>query len=235
MEKEKDERRKPLADFLRSRRARLSPADVNLPNGGGRRTPGLRREEVAQLAGVGVDWYTWLEQGRDINASEQVLSSVARVLRLDAAETRYLFTLVNSNQVFDAGETVSDALVSMLDNLDTTPGTILNRCWDFLAWNRAFCALYGDVASFPPEERNCLWFVFSSRLLRQMLVDWEGHMQDTVAQFRADYGSNASDPRFADLIRRLTEVSPEFSTWWSHHDVRNRYNKRKEFNHPQAG
>lgn len=232
---EKDERRKQLSEFLRSRRARITPSDVGLPGNGRRRTPGLRREEVAQLAGVGVDWYTWLEQGRDIHASEQVLTSIARILRLDNAETRYLFRLAYGNESVPPAEVVSPILQSMLDSLDATPATIMNRRWDTLAWNRAYCALMGDMGRIADADWNCLWYIFTNPVFREMLVDWEGHMQDVVAQFRADYGANPSDPRCAQIIERLMAVSPEFREWWPRHDVQDRNNKRKEYNHPLVG
>lgn len=231
----KDERRKQISEFLRSRRARITPTDVGLPSNGRRRTPGLRREEVAQLAGMGVDWYTWLEQGRDIHVSEQVLTSIARILRLDTAETRYLFTLAYGNGAAPCGESVSPVLQSMLDNLDATPAIIMNRCWDILAWNRVYCALLGNLESYPIVDRNCLWFGLTNAFLRQILVDWEDHMQHLVAQFRADYGIHPGDPRHAEVIERLMAVSPEFRTWWSRYDVRGRDNMRKEYNHPLVG
>src|SRR5258708_34613711 len=127
---EKDIRRKQLSEFLRSRRARITPADVGMPSSGRRRTPGLRREEVAQLAGVGVDWYTWLEQGRDINPSEQVLTSIARILRLNDTETQYLFTLTYGSSPTPRMEYISPVLQSMLDSLNVIPAKVMNHCWD---------------------------------------------------------------------------------------------------------
>ncbi|HLY24812.1 MAG TPA: helix-turn-helix transcriptional regulator [Aggregatilineales bacterium] len=232
---EKDARHVQLSEFLRSRRARIALSDVGLPNIGRRRTPGLRREEVAQLAGVSVDWYTWLEQGRAINPSEQVLTSIARILRLNETETRYLFTLVYGGSTTSRVESVSPLLQAMLDSLDVAPAKVMNHCWDIVAWNRAYCALFGDMGAIPAAERNCLWHAFADPLLRQILVDWEGYMRDVVAQFRADYGANPSDPYFAEIIERLLAVSPEFREWWPRHDVRSRGNRRKEYNHPLVG
>src|SRR5258708_22570791 len=126
---EKDIRRKQLSEFLRSRRARITPADVGMPSSGRRRTPGLRREEVAQLSGVGVDWYTWLEQGRSINPSEQVLTSIARILELNDTETRYLFTLANGGNARPRVESVNPVLQSMLDSLNAIPAKVMNHCW----------------------------------------------------------------------------------------------------------
>src|SRR5438105_2729124 len=129
---EKDARHRELSEFLRTRRERISPSDVGLPNNGRRRTPGLRREAVAQLAGVGVDWYTWLEQGRDIHPSEQVLSSLARILELSDTETCYLFTLANGSSATSRIESVSPILQSMLDNLNGIPAKIMNHYWDIV-------------------------------------------------------------------------------------------------------
>jgi transcriptional regulator with XRE-family HTH domain len=232
---QKDERRQQLAEFLRSRRARLTPSDVGLPNSGRRRTPGLRREEVAQMAGVGVDWYTWLEQGRNINASEQVLSSIARILRLDQAETRYLFTLAYGNGTNPYAESVSPVLQFLLDNLTNAPAIIMNRYWDILAWNRAYYALYGNIGEVPQAERNLMWLAFGSLPLRDMLQDWETHLQVSVAQFRADYGANTGDTRYEAIIERLLETSAEFREWWPRHDVRGREKMHKIYEHPLVG
>jgi transcriptional regulator with XRE-family HTH domain len=232
---EKDARHKQLSEFLRSRRARITLSDVGLPSNGRRRTPGLRRTEVAQLAGVGVDWYTWLEQGRDIHPSEQVLTSIARILGLNETETRYLFTLACDSTATPRIESVSPVLQSMLDSFDAIPAKIMNHCWDIVAWNQAYCALFGNMEAIPAADRNCLWLAFTDPFLRQILIDWEGYMRDVVAQFRADYGANLNDPYYAEIIERLMAVSPEFSAWWSRHDVRNRDNKRKQYNHPLVG
>ncbi len=232
---EKDARHKQLSEFLRSRRARLTLADVGLPANGRRRTPGLRRAEVAQLAGVGVDWYTWLEQGRDIHPSEQVLTSIARILRLDETESRYLFTLAYGSNATSRIEAVNPVLQSMLDSFNASPAKIMNHCWDLIGWNQAYCALFGDMEAIPLADRNCLWMAFNDPLLRQILVDWDDYMRDVVAQFRADYGDYPSDPYFAEIIERLLATSTEFSSWWSRHDVRSRDNRRKEYDHPLVG
>src|SRR5260221_9290222 len=170
---QKDARHTQLSEFLRSRRARITLSDVGLPSIGRRRTPGLRRAEVAQLAGVSVDWYTWLEQGRAINPSEQVLRSIARILRLDDTETRYLFTLVYGSSTTPRIESVSPVLQAMLDSLNVVPAKVMNHCWDIVAWNQAYCALFGDMGAIPAAERNCLWHAFTDPFLRQILVDWE--------------------------------------------------------------
>lgn len=242
---EKDVHRKQISEFLRLRRARITPADVGLSSNGRRRTPGLRREEVAQLAGVSVDWYTWLEQGRDIHASEQVLTSIARILRLDDAETRYLFTLAHGNGTATQNllsdsptpkpESVSPVLQALLDGLETTPAVILDQRWDILAWNPAYCAFFVNVEAIPRDDRNALWLVFTNTLLHQLLVDWDDHMMDVVAQFRADYGRNPGDPRCEEILNRVMAVSPQFRTWWPLHEVQDRHHRRKDYHHPLVG
>src|SRR5262247_1404947 len=159
-------RRAELAAFLRSRRERISPEQAGLAPGTRRRTPGLRREEVAQLAGVGVTWYTWLEQGRQINASTQVLSAVARTLRLDPAEQEHLYRLADVPEAAAAGDAAQVAQVApdiqeILDGLTTLPAAILNERFDLLAWNHAYAMLFPRIVSQPACERNTLWFTFT--------------------------------------------------------------------------
>ncbi len=231
----KDERRKQLSEFLRTRRARLTPAEVGLPVNGRRRTPGLRREEVAFLAGVGVDWYTWLEQGRDINASEQVLTSIARILKLDPAETKHLFTLAYTQNAAPREEVVSPILQSLLDSQPQLPMAIIGRRWDTLAWNRGLCTIMCNFDDLAPGERNMMWQMFTNSPYRETLVDWEHHAQHVIAQFRADYGAFPDDQRFQELIKRLNAASPEFREWWPRHDVGEKSSRRKEIRHPLVG
>ncbi|MBO0796283.1 MAG: helix-turn-helix domain-containing protein, partial [Ktedonobacteraceae bacterium] len=182
------ERRKELADFLRTCRARLSPTDVGLPPGVRRKTVGLRREEVAQLANVGVTWYTWLEQGRDIHVSRQILESLAQGLRLNIDERTYLFSLAKHPllPVSDGQrEEISPLLQRFLDQLGANPAYIIGRRWDVLAWNRAACMVLGDFRAMPPEQRNIVRFVFTDQELRRRMLDWEGVAQRVLAQFRA--------------------------------------------------
>src|SRR5689334_19482042 len=166
------QRRRELAAFLRSRRERLTPAEVGLPAGGRRRTPGLRREEVASLAGVGMTWYTWLEQGRDINASDQVLAALARTLRLDPHEQAHLFTLAG---VPVAGASSDDQVISpeiraVLDQLHPYPAYVTNGRYDLLAYNRAYTALLGNLDALPFLERNTLWILFAKRATARCFI-----------------------------------------------------------------
>ncbi|HTK11941.1 MAG TPA: helix-turn-helix transcriptional regulator [Ktedonobacteraceae bacterium] len=232
------ERRKELADFLRICRARLAPTEVGLPRTARRKTAGLRREEVAQLASVGVTWYTWLEQGRDIHVSSQILDSLAQVLRLSNVEKAHLFLLAGQApppSSSDTQEQITPFLQKFLVQLGTNPAYIMGRKWDLLAWNRAACLLFSDFASLPPHERNMMRIVFTSSELRSLLVDWEGVAQRLLAQFRASSSLYVDDAQFAALVKELQQVSPEFARWWPRHDVRGRQDGRKNLYHPQLG
>lgn len=232
------ERRKELADFLRTRRGRLSPTNVGLPPGVRRKTTGLRREEVAQLASVGVTWYTWLEQGRDIHVSSQILESLAQVLLMNADEKAHLFSLANQPLVPPPPiqqEMVSPLLRRFLDQLGPSPAYITGRRWDLLAWNQAACQVLGNFSAQPPEHRNIVWFVFTNQEFRRRAMDWEGIAQRVLAQFRASSGRTPGDPWFTTLIEALKEASPEFRLWWPRHEVKGRQDGRKEIIHPSVG
>ena len=231
-------RRQELSDFLRNRRGRIAPSEVGLPPTNRRRTPGLRREEVAQLAGVSATWYTWLEQKRPIGVSCGVLNNLARVLRLDPAERTQLFQLALRQPVLDSPskpETVSPLIRRLLDQSDPIPAFVLGRRWDVLAWNRAALAFFLDFERVPANERNMLWLAFTDSTLRSLLVDWRSRCQDTLARFRADYGRHAGDAHFVQLVDRLKSVSPEFAEWWPRHDILPMTEGRNAYDHPQAG
>jgi len=227
-----------LGAFLRSRRARLSPADVGLPPGARRRTPGLRREEVAELAGIGTTWYTWLEQGRDIRASDDVLDNLARALRLTPDERAHLFRVAHRQPPPRARAPREEAPPSarrLLATLGIAPAYITGRRWDLLAWNAAAAAVFGDFGTLPEGERNLVRVIFTDGELRRRFVDWEGTARGVLALFRADRGRYADDPWFAEVIDDLRRVSPEFGRWWPRHDVRERAAGRKEVEHPTVG
>jgi transcriptional regulator with XRE-family HTH domain len=231
-------RRQELADFLRTRRARIVPADVGLPATNRRRTPGLRREEVAQLAGMSATWYTWLEQKRPIGVSPSVLDNLARVLQLDPAERMQLFQLALRQPVLDASsqpETVSPLMRRLLDQMYPNPAFVMGRRWDILAWNRAALAFLLDFERVPANERNMLWLIFTNPALRSLIVDWSTRGQDTLARFRADYGRHAGDAHFVQLVERLNAVSPEFAQWWPRHDILPMSEGRRDYDHPLAG
>ncbi len=231
-------RRAELADFLKARRAALQPTDVGLPGGGRRRTPGLRREEVATLAGVGTTWYTWLEQGRDVRASLDVFEALAHALKLTPAERSHLITLGRGEEAPPPPpqpEHVSPTLRRLVENLDPSPAYLLGRRWDYLAWNRAASVLFGDLAEVPPGKRNQIWLMFTDPARRELLPDWEETARRLTARFRADYAQHVGDPSFDKLVDSLLEVSPEFRKWWPRHEVAASGEGRKEINHPVAG
>jgi len=231
-------RRQELSDFLRTRRARISPADIGVPVAPRRRTPGLRREEVAQLAGMSATWYTWLEQKRPISVSRGILDNLARVLQLNPVERIQLFRLACREPIIDSmpqREAVSPRLQRILDQTDTMPAFVMGRRWDVLGWNRAARALLLDFEQVPPDERNLVWLIFTHPALRSLFVEWSTRAQDALARFRADYGRYAGDSQFVQLVDRLNAVSPEFAQWWSRHDVLPLTEGCLQYNHPLVG
>ncbi|ALG07137.1 helix-turn-helix transcriptional regulator [Kibdelosporangium phytohabitans] len=232
----RDVRRDELAAFLRNRRERITPEEVGLPPGGRRRTPGLRREEVAQLAGVGVTWYTWLEQGRDIQASDQVLQAVADTLRLDPHERAHMFTLAGSPRPVAASEcdALSPQMHVIMRHIEPLPAAVLNSRMDILAANRSYTWLF-DLDQIPFEDRNTLLLAFTYPAWRARLVDRADSLPRIVAQFRASMVEHMSDNRWKCLVSRMREESPEFEALWVRHDVRWIENLTKRFDHPEAG
>jgi transcriptional regulator with XRE-family HTH domain len=229
---------KELADFLKTRRDRLTPADVGLPSGTRRRTPGLRREEVAQLVNVSTTWYTFLEQGRDIRVSTQVLESLAQALRLTSEERTHLFMLALQQlppEIPHGKSTVSPAIQRMLDHLVDCPAYVVGYRFDILAWNQAACALFGDFGQMTTRERNKIWYFFTNAAHRQMLVNWEGQAQLMLARFRSICGRYLGDVKLMELADDLKKVSPEFRQWWSQHDVQARLEGFKAYDHPIVG
>jgi transcriptional regulator with XRE-family HTH domain len=231
-------RRQEFGAFLRSRRERLAPSDVGLPAGFRRRTPGLRREEVALLAGVGATWYAWLEQGRDVRPSVEVISALADALRLGAAERAHLFQLGDRTAPAarpSGPERVGEPLRRMLASLTHQPAHVLGRRWDILAWNRAATVLFGDYAALEGDARNIMHLLFANPDHRRLLADWETLAPAMLAMFRADSARYAGDPDFERLIDRLRDASPEFRAWWPRRDVLTPLAGLKRLNHPEAG
>ncbi len=230
-------RRRELADFLRNRRERIAPEDVGLPPASRRRTPGLRREEVATLAGVGVTWYTWLEQGRDINASPQVLNAVARTLLLDPHERDHLFRLADAPDATGQADCTSLTPTGqvLLDKLDPFPACIRNARCDILGYNQAYDLLIGPFGGLPFEDRNSLWRLFTNPACRAALLDWEEGSRRMVAEFRAAMAEHVAEPAWKCLVARLTKASPEFAELWERHEVASPENLTKRFLHPDVG
>ncbi len=232
-----DERRRELAAFLRSRRERLQPEEVGLAPGGRRRTPGLRREEVAQLAGVGVTWYTWLEQGRDINVSAQVVEAIARTLRLDRLERNHLYTLAGLplGPVSAECAGLPPSVQRMLDNASPYPGLVLNARYDVLAFNDAYCKVMLDLNQIPVEERNLLWLSFVTKRWQCSFVDSASIKLHMVAGYRAASADHLGEPSWQELTQRLLAESPEFTDLWNRYDVAAPSNNVKVVNHPRVG
>ena len=226
-----------LATFLRSRRARVLPEQVGLSGGTRRRTPGLRRAEVAQLSGVSPEWYTWLEQGRDIHVSVHVLESLAKVLLLDANERAHLFLLALRQpppvETFSP-TAISSTLHQFLTQLGTIPACMVDARLNVVAWNAASRVVFGDFATRTAQERNLIWQLFTSPA-RQANEEWEELARVYLAQFRAGYGRFINDPWWATQIAELTRISPEFRELWTRHDVLNVSEGRKTVHHPLVG
>ena len=230
-------RRRELGAFLRSRRERITPADAGLAVLGRRRTPGLRREEVAQLAGVGATWYTWLEQARDIKASAQVIAALARSLRLDNAERSHLYTLAGVPEPASGREAavVSRPVDVMLKQLEPLPACVHNARLDILAFNTPYDRLVGGLECLPAQERNGLLLAFTRPAWRSRIVDWQDAAPRTVATFRAAMAEHLAEPYWKALVKQLRAESPEFEELWSRHDVQAPENLTKWFMTPEVG
>jgi transcriptional regulator with XRE-family HTH domain len=229
--------REELGRFLRSRRDRLRPSDVGLPANGRRRAPGLRREEVAQLAGVGVTWYTWLEQGRDANASEQVLVAIAKALRLDADEYRHVLTLGGirvEEQKAPVGCVTAEAEL-LIEKLMPYPACIQSSRFDFLAFNRAYRFLNADLESIPAVDRNCLRLNFLNPTWADAYVDRDAVSASMVARLRSTSADHLDDPAWTSFISEVYENSPAFRELWDRHDVRRADRELKRFDNPRVG
>lgn len=234
------DQRAELRDFLRTRRAKLRPEDVGLPQyGGARRVPGLRREEVAQLAGVSVDYYVRLEQGRGPNVSESVLDAVARALRLDHTEQAHLRNLAGPAKGRRSPArcvVVRPALAGMVEAVDSGPAMLLGRRLDILAWNRLYCAYFGELDEMPQEQRNSARLVFLSDLCKRSLgEDWQASACTNVGYLRLEAGLHPNDPQLSALIGELSIKSEEFRTLWAQHHVVDKTHGTKTLFHPLVG
>ncbi|MFI0963299.1 helix-turn-helix domain-containing protein [Streptomyces sp. NPDC021080] len=234
------DRRAELSEFLRSRRARLKPEDVGMPDfGRHRRVPGLRREELAQLAGVSVAYYTRLEQGHGRNVSAEVLDAIARALRLTDAEHNHLTHLAKPKQhkkkQAARPQQVRGSLRQLLDTLDGVPAYISGRRSDVLVWNRMAAAVFGDWSELPPQERNWARMVFLRPEYRDLFVEWEQKAIDIVCLLRMDAGCHPDDPRLAALVGELSVKSEDFRRLWATHDVKEKSHGVKLLRHPLVG
>jgi transcriptional regulator with XRE-family HTH domain len=235
-----EERRREIADFLKTRRMRRQPEELGLPRGRRRRTPGLRREEVAAAAGVSAEWYTWLEQARDVRPSAQVLTRIGAALRLEPNESRHLLTLGGyavpaSGSDLPRSVSVSLRLQRLIDQMDFGPAWVFGERWDIVAWNRAASVIHGDLAGLQGIERNALYQLFLGDRMRSMLVDWDTHGRMCVAKLRSAYASRVDDPWFNELVTLLRTRSEQFEAWWNQNDIETSQEGVKHYEHPQAG
>jgi transcriptional regulator with XRE-family HTH domain len=231
-------RKAELREFLRVRRARLRPEEVGLQSTGQRRVPGLRREEIASLAGMSVDYYVRLEQGRDIHPSEGVLDAIARALRLDDDERAHLHRLVKPRPRVRRparAQRVRPGVQRLLDAMERVPAFVLGRRMDVLAWNRMASALLSGFADAPREQRNMLRHVFLDPAARDLYPEWDVVAEETVAYLRLATGVDTDDPEMAALVGELTLNSDEFAQLWTRHDVREKTHGTKRIAHPLVG
>jgi transcriptional regulator with XRE-family HTH domain len=229
-----------LADFLKNRRARLRPEQFDLPTFQRRRTRGLRREELAQLVGVGVDWYTWLEQGRDIRVSDQVLDRLASILHLNNEERRHLFLLARGfvsspNEQSNEIDAQSATYQAILDGFLYPARLIDRRRMTVVACNESAKQVFGDVSSRSERERNSTWFVLMHPSSREMLVYWERAARRSIAFLHAIHDQHPDDPWLRELIADLQASSPEFRAWWPEHEILLTCHGLDEIHHPQVG
>jgi transcriptional regulator with XRE-family HTH domain len=233
----RERRRAELGDFLKARRAQLSPQDFGMPPGSRRRTPGLRREEVALLAGVGVTWYTWLEQGRQINASTQVLDAVARTLRLGDAEREHLYRLAEATPLKTECErwVIPEAIREIIDSMDPLPAAVTNSRFDVLYSNGASQELFWEWHSLPCVHRNTLWCCITEPTARDRFPEYDAHVRYLVARLRAAYTDHLGEADWEEDIRRLSSLSREFADLWALHEVASYQPRDLIYLNPRAG
>ncbi len=229
-------RRQALGEFVRSARSRITPQMAGLPDGTRRRTPGLRREEVAQLCGISVTWYTWIEQGREVSVSPSVWSRIAGVLQLARAERAYLFDLAECADPQHPRDASGDAPGLLSECVDAigAPAYILDRAWNVLACNQSMQELFDN---WPTRDAhpNLLRYIFLDPAARELVVDWDQRARRVVAEFRADAGAHLDEPDVLALIDTLNRQSEVFAHWWTRHAVVEREGGLREFQHPRKG
>ncbi|MDB5052982.1 MAG: transcriptional regulator [Bacilli bacterium] len=235
----KDMRLQALSEFLKKHRAKLQPEAVGMPSGSRRRTLGLRREEVAQIAGVSITWYTWLEQGRDIKVSMQVLESIANALQLNEDERKYLLMLtleqpLPSNTV-EHVPVINSALRRILEELHYCPTIISDRKCNIVGWNQAASSVFMDFGQVPVDERNMIWLLFMRKELKSLAVNWDEFVRGFLAIFRSYYGQYVGDRWYSDFIEKLNRENPEFHKFWNQSDVSSGPEVFIEFRHAKVG
>lgn len=227
------DRRRELGVFLRSRRERVTPAEAGLPVTGRRRTPGLRREEIALLAGISATWYTYLEQGRDVRPSDQVLSALASALRLTDHEREHLFQLAGEGggEEPDEPERLLAGVAAVPSLVEPNPAYVTGLGYDVLSHNAAAAELFTGITACP----NLARWMFTDPEARRVLVDWEREAQDLLARLRAAAGRHPSHPRFVRLVDELHAASPEVRSWWPRYDIKASRAGTKRLRHPRLG
>ncbi|WP_430380029.1 helix-turn-helix domain-containing protein [Streptomyces sp. B1-3] len=227
-----------LGEFLKARRAELTPSDVGLRGGQRRRVKGLRREEVALLAAISTEYYTRIEQGR-LQASAPLLDEIAQALRLNDAQRTYLFDLAAKERVRPAAyrerQQVDPQLQRMLDDLSASPAFVIGRCTDILGWNRLAAALWTDFGRYPVQERVFVRLLFTEPWMRELYVDWEEVTRLAIAQLRMESARYPDDQPLTALVEELSARDAQFRQWWTEHDVAMRGNGVKKLRHPVVG
>jgi transcriptional regulator with XRE-family HTH domain len=229
--------RAQLSEFLKNARARLTPASVGLPQPGRRRTPGLRREDVAALAGLSATWYTWLEQGRDVRASDRVLESLSRTLRLTPEERDYLFSLAQHRPAPLLAAKVDDVSPAVKRTLEAlnVPALVMTPRWDVVYWNRMMTVALRNYADFPAEQRNLIKILLTSPENRAHAGDFEVMARRVLAKLRVDYSQASGDPAFDALIEELNETSPIFRSLWRSPEIMGHSEGVHLEHHPKLG
>ncbi|EEL52753.1 MULTISPECIES: helix-turn-helix transcriptional regulator [Bacillus] len=233
-------RREALSAFLKTKRAQISPESIGLPAGTRRRTPGLRREEVAQLAGVSTTWYTWLEQGRDIKVSTIVLDCISKALQLNNDETDYLYDLAfesNSEITIPKKDQskLSPSLIRILDELTYCPTIITDRHFHIVGWNLAAAYVFLDFEQIPNDQRNLIHLVFTRKELKALAVNWEHFVKGFLAIFRTYYGRYLDDEWYSQFIKEMSHSHSEFQGLWQESQVSKAPDMIIEFRHAKAG
>lgn len=239
MRKTEHNRHKELGDFLKARRNKIKPEQVGFAVGTRRRASGLRREEVAQLAGIGLTWYTWLEQGRAINVSHDVLESLSRVYSLTDEERNHLYTLANKS-LTNTGEDhqpVNHTLIRILEKLNASccPAYVMDHRWNIVAWNEYAASVFGDFSQLPPEERNVVHMMFCNQQYMALFDDWAFHAKGIIARFHGTMAKHIDDSWFTGFIEEIKSKNDQFSSWWSLYDVSGMSDVVKKLTHPSFG
>ncbi|MDQ0493746.1 helix-turn-helix transcriptional regulator [Paenibacillus brasilensis] len=236
---DQEEKRKELGKFLKSRRSKLTPELFGLPVGARRKVKGLRREELAQIAGIGLTWYTWLEQGKNIQASTQVLERLVTVMQLNTEERNHLYKLALGQLPVEQTASIEASLIPIVQNFineyERCPAYVTDQRWDILLWNKAGERVFGDFGKMDKKERNAIWRCFASPAYRNLIGDWESHAKRLLAQFRLTSTPYVGEGWFKDLVAELMEISLDFRQWWPRYDILGTPTGKKKINHPRVG